>query len=216
MPTGHQASHRPRIQSSSLEWVWEFWISREKLSRPWNLDQNSWDTFWIREWPVKLCSRVTRVWQLSLGSEWLGFNHSVSLFLHISFCLSLPAGRCQLACAMPLWALEVCMWQLASGDPYCSLLTLQAGTRILSRWPLLLQNLWCSKIQHDINGQPFEVVVIKFGLHSFSICQGSRIRYQLCPHDANYPDGKEQLVCHFGPLTFQRAEISQLSESVTW
>ena len=40
-----------------------------------------------------------------------------------------------------------------------------------------------------------------FGLHSFSICQGRRIKYQVCPCDANYSDGKEQPIHHLGPLT---------------
>lgn len=110
---GHQASHRPRIQSSSLGWVWEFWISRGKLGRPWNLDQNTWDIFWMREWPVKLCSRVTRVWPLSPG-VWVAWAQSLCVSFSPSLCLSLLAGRCQLACAAPWQALEVCMWGLAS------------------------------------------------------------------------------------------------------
>lgn len=67
-----------------------------------------------------------------------------------------------------------------------------------------------------IYGQALEDAIIGLDLHSFSTCQGSRIRYQLCPQDANYPDGREQSICQFGPLTFQRTEIPQISEFVKW
>lgn len=110
--TSHKASHRPRIQSSSLGWIWEFWISIGNLGRQWNLDQNTWDTFWIRDLPVKLCCRVTRVWWLSLG-VWVAWAQLLCLSFYLSLGLSLLVGRCRLACATPRQALKVCMWGLA-------------------------------------------------------------------------------------------------------
>ena len=156
---------------------------------------------------------------MSPGFECLGLNLCLCIFL--SVCLSHGLENVAGMCCSPEGRrglhIRVCgTGNLASPGtlPAC-LETLGATTRIQGSWPLS-QNLWCSKIQHDIHRQPLEDAIIGFDLHSFRVCQGSRIQYQLHPQDANYPDGREQSICQLGPLTFQRAEIPQLSEFVKW
>jgi hypothetical protein len=59
-----------------------------------------------------------------------------------------------------------------------------------------------------------EGTAVGFAAHNFSICSRKESD-QLYIHDANHPDGEEQFICSFGSLTFQGAEIPQLSEYMT-